>query len=102
MTGNTSVDMLILFLLIALLVAYNIWRHKNKEEEKSHVLSNVECSFCHGKDLDTKRPLKTQGWILIIVGLFFVPAFGLGILIILWGLTMKENKFYCNKCKRAF
>ncbi|NQT29589.1 MAG: hypothetical protein HQ596_03360 [Candidatus Saganbacteria bacterium] len=102
MTGNTYIDLFIVLLIIIFLVIYNMGLQRKKEEEEVQTLSNVECSFCHGKDLKVKRAIKTQGWILIILGLFFTPVFGLGLIMIVWGITMKENKFHCNKCQRDF
>lgn len=63
---------------------------------------SVACPICKGINLDTRKPITLVGWIFIIIGLFFIPFWGLGIISIIIGLSLTEKKFFCIDCKREF
>ena len=69
---------------------------------KKDIPKGVACPFCKDSNLGVKTPVSPLGWVLIIIGLFYIPLFGLGIILILIGANIKDKKFYCNNCEREF
>lgn len=73
-----------------------------EEKAKKGIPQSVSCPFCKGNKIDVRNPITALGWVFIIIGLFFIPFWGLGLILILIGILVREKKYYCSDCDRAF
>ena len=100
------------FSAVVILIGLYIYQEmKRKEQYKlpddefkkiKKVPISVNCPFCKGGKIDARSPISMLGWILILLGLLFTPFFGLGLLLILFGIFAREKKYYCVNCDRQF
>jgi hypothetical protein len=63
--------------------------------------SSLECPFCHCKNLLPKKEVTMAGWVTIVIGAL-TAAFCIGILLLIVGFSMKEQKYQCCHCGKTF
>lgn len=75
---------------------------KNPLPKKQVIPSGLECPFCHhSENLVPSREITTAGWVTIIVGAVLTPVC-IGILLLIVGFSMKEQKYQCGNCGKTF
>lgn len=74
----------------------------NRYVEKTVSGIGLICPFCKNSDkFYSRKPISTGGIIVMLFGIALTPVL-VGIILIIVGLQMKQQKYQCDNCKKTF
>ncbi|MBP7148808.1 MAG: hypothetical protein KBD01_14835 [Acidobacteria bacterium] len=63
--------------------------------------ADLRCPFCGGDALDGRRSMTTAGVVVLLAGILLAPVC-IGVILIMIGLSMREQKYVCRNCGKSF